>query len=111
LESLGTGSPKAGEFSVLHVLTTYPVKPHAATLKGLIEANESKHPVVTLDMSTLATHYSEEQALLSLEQRVVQAALQRKRKLDGDDEIPHCNKRWKGQGNLPVPQDSTNTDE
>ncbi|KIM25388.1 hypothetical protein M408DRAFT_210132 [Serendipita vermifera MAFF 305830] len=80
LKDLGTGSDKAGRFSVLRVLATFPAKPDFDTLTELVKADTNEHPAALLNVELLATHPSEKELFESLRRGVVEAARQKKRK-------------------------------
>jgi hypothetical protein len=98
LKALGPNSVKAGEFSVLRVLATFPATPHADTLTNLVEADKSKHPAATLNVESLATQPPAKEILESLRQGVVEAAI-RNRKRKSDHHEARRSKRQKGQKN------------
>lgn len=100
LKDLGTGSTKAGRFSVLRVLAAFPAEPHLDTLTKLVNADKNRHPAAILDVNSLATHRSEKGILELLKRGVVKAATQKKRK-SSDDSVSKSKQR-KTQGHMVI---------
>jgi hypothetical protein len=78
-QNLDPGTDKAGELGVLRVLISYPAPPDSPTLNRV--SKESRHPIATADIATLATSVKQTEILGSLERTVKAAILQRKEKL------------------------------
>jgi hypothetical protein len=78
LLDLGTGTKKAGHFSVLRVLVTYPSAPNPRILAELADEDEDRHPAATVDVEKLAKGDLQHGYLESLKLRLQDTAMKRR---------------------------------